>query len=462
MRRILTSAVLLAFLLCGSVAYAFISGSTGADGAFSPLSDTQLQIPDSGVFNFTTVNIPLGVTVTFIKNAANTPVYILATGDVTIGGTLSVSGGNAVSITAGAGGPGGFDGGYGGDASKGGNGLGPGGGSMSGSSNTGLQAGGGGGYGSAGVTYGGGPGGSVYGEDFIIPFIGGSGGAGGNYSSVCGDFWAYGRAGGGGGGAILIASSGTISVTGSILANGGAGYRSVNTGGQGDMGCYSVAYSSGGGGSGGAIKLIADTIAGNGTISAAGGSGGYGNGGGNGRIRIEANTVTRTVPSIPAYIFSAPGSVFIANIPTIQITSIAGVNVPQSPTGAYGTPDVTLPAGTINPVTVGISASNIPTGTVVNVTVVPQLGAGSTYTSTGLNGTQQSSTATAGVNLSFTAPCVLMAEATFNIQTAMNYDGEKITQASVATSMGGGSRVTYITASGKRVPAAKLYASLIK
>src|ERR1044072_9416201 len=64
----------------------FSSGSTGADGAFNPVTSNTLQIPASGVFNFTTVNIPQGVEIRFTKNAKNTPVTILATGNVVIGG----------------------------------------------------------------------------------------------------------------------------------------------------------------------------------------------------------------------------------------------------------------------------------------------------------------------------------------------------------------------------------------
>src|SRR2546428_12637891 len=62
----------------------FSSGSTGADGALAPTGNTTVPLPPDGVLNFTTVNIPAGVTVTFAKNAANTPVTMLATGDVTI------------------------------------------------------------------------------------------------------------------------------------------------------------------------------------------------------------------------------------------------------------------------------------------------------------------------------------------------------------------------------------------
>ena len=99
-----------------------IAAKTGADGALAPLADTVLTLPPNGIFNFTTINIPSGVTVTFTRNASNTPVTFLATGDVTIAGTIDISGqngedGNSGNVPAGAGGkggPGGFDGGYGG------------------------------------------------------------------------------------------------------------------------------------------------------------------------------------------------------------------------------------------------------------------------------------------------------------------------------------------------------------
>src|SRR5207249_1058049 len=66
----------------------FSSGSNGSLGAFNPTSNTTVTLPADGVLNYTTINIPSDVTVTFTPNATNTPVTMLATGDVTISGTI--------------------------------------------------------------------------------------------------------------------------------------------------------------------------------------------------------------------------------------------------------------------------------------------------------------------------------------------------------------------------------------
>src|SRR5712691_3524271 len=107
----------------------FSSGSTGADGAYAPTCaptpcTVTEALPPSGVYNYTTVTIPSGVTVRYTRNAANTPVTVLAAGDVTIMGTISVNGDNGldgsttgtgqiVVTPGGLGGPGGFNGGSG-------------------------------------------------------------------------------------------------------------------------------------------------------------------------------------------------------------------------------------------------------------------------------------------------------------------------------------------------------------
>lgn len=100
----------------------FNSGSTGVLGALNPTSNTAIALPPDGVLNYTTVNIPAGVTLTFTSNASNTPVTLLASGNVTIVGTVSVNGFDGVpqsstgpTLNVGAlGGPGGFAGGNGG------------------------------------------------------------------------------------------------------------------------------------------------------------------------------------------------------------------------------------------------------------------------------------------------------------------------------------------------------------
>lgn len=449
-------------------AQTFNSGSTGADGAFSPSVNTTLQLPPNGVFNFTTVNIPTGITVKFLKNSANTPVTILASGNVTVAGTIDVSGGAAAASGAagdgnlgddgqpGIGGPGGFNGGFGGPAgtagSAGGAGFGPGGGGPGIGTTSSPVGGSGGGYGGQGGGSGSGiPGGLPYGTVSLLPLIGGSGGGGGAGGS---NF--AGAGGGGGGGAILIASSGTISITGSILANGALGGTNagVNYGGCG------------GSGSGGGIRLVANTISGNGTITANGGAGVTCNGpsasiGGSasvGRIRLEANTITRTAATTPAYTTGPVGAVFVPGNPTLRITSVAGTAAPDNPTGSA---DITLPSSTINPVTVTLAASGIPIGTAITVTVVPTTGAKSAVTSTALSGTIDASTASAGVTLP-SGPSVLSASATFTLtQTAANdfpvfADGERVEKVRVAAAFGGKSSVVYITTSGREIPAESL------
>ena len=99
----------------GSSFAAYNSGSTGADGAFSPTASQSIQLPPDGIFSYTSVSIPAGVTITYLKNAANTPVTILVTGDVAIAGTIDVSATQPSGVSdPGLAGPGGYNGGRGG------------------------------------------------------------------------------------------------------------------------------------------------------------------------------------------------------------------------------------------------------------------------------------------------------------------------------------------------------------
>lgn len=442
-------------------ASAFDSGSTGALGAFNPVTSVEVELPADGKLNYTTVNIPTGVTVTFKMNAANTPVYMLATGNVTVAGSISISGTSANGIANGRGGPGGFDGGLGAAGGTcGGVGLGPGGGKMGGNTTSFYVGAGGGGAGFAvaaskgadgnwsGVIYGtGGAGGPAYGNPSLQPLIGGSGGGGGCGSNQYSGY--YSGAGGGGGGAILIASTGTIDVSGSILANGGNGGIAGNYSGKG------------GGGSGGSIKLMANIIKGNGTLSATGGSGAPAGGsydGGNGadgRIRLETNTLQRTAASTPSFTYlDSPVYVFPPNLPVLKITSIGGVTVPSAPTGKYSAPDILLPANIANPVAVAVEGNNIPAGTTVTISAISQLGASTSKTAT-LAGTTEVSTAAATLTLSAKYVNIISVSATFTVVASNEMPvfagGDRIAKMRVDSVLGGGSSVTYITESGKEI-----------
>ena len=471
---ILALTVLLTAITVGgghALAQTFNSGSTGADGAFNPTTNTTLALPPNGIFNFTTITIPAGVTLRFARNAANTPVTILASGNVTIAGTIDVSGspgggglvgGTSLASNAGAGGPGGFDGGTGANgivSTTGGSGLGPGGGAGGLTASNGVGAGGGGGgfAMSGGTAPAGTTGGGTYGTPTLIPPVGGSGGGGAGAP-----FGFTGGGGGGGGGALLIASSGTIAFTGSITAIGGKGGNAITNG-------STIAVGAGAGGSGGAVRLVANTITGSGgSISVAGGGGGtapsMSNAAGSGsigRIRIEAYTNTATINFSQVPSIDKPGAVALPNAPTLTITSVAGVAAPAAPTGSFSNPDILVPAGTPNPMVVGLAASNIPLGTAVMVTVRPLNGTTSSAASTGLAGTLGASTATASLTIPTNQPSVISASATFTLAALSGAgplfaQGEAVERVRVAAVLGGPSQVTYITTSGREVPADEL------
>lgn len=359
--------VVSAFVLLAGIedvwAQAFNSGSTGALGAFSPATNTVVTLPANGTLNYTTVTIPAGVTVTFQRNALNTPVTLLATGNVTIGGIINVNGQNGITasgagagpIPGGLGGPGGWDGGQTGSLSAG----------------TAQNGSGGRGFGAQ-------PGlftpttntsDAVYGPDTmvgLIPLFGGSGGGGGG-RIIGGTI--NGGSGGGGGGAIVIASTTQIAISsgGQIVANGGNAIGAP------------CSYQTGGGGSGGAIRLVAPSISNQGTIQALGGTAFCPGPAGPGRIRVEAFSfpIFNSTNPLPSLVTS-PGPVTAAStpaltsVPTLKIATINGIAVPASPTGAYATPDVFLPPGTTSPVTVTLTATNTPPGTIFRIQTIPQ------------------------------------------------------------------------------------------
>jgi hypothetical protein len=437
----------------------FSSGSTGADGAFSPTVSASVAVPESGVFNYTTVNIPIGVTITFTRSSTNKPLTILASGDVVIAGTINIDGkpGNNNGL-GGLGGPGGFNGGSGGygfdQSFSGVPGDGPsgGGGGLGGATVTGTNIGdgGGGGYGLAGSNGGGGTNGGIGGPRFgavtILPLIGGSGGGGGAAAANT-----RGGPGGGGGGAILIASSGTITLNGTIFSRGGVA-----------LGCCTF-FAGGGGGAGGAIRLISNTFTGSGTMNVSGGGGAGGNfhtggSGGQGYVRVEAfdkNNFTGSTTPTNIISFSLPHPITPPNAPSLRIASVGGVNAPATPLGSLqGVPDIIVPSSQPNPVTVALEGANLPVGTVVQVTVTPSTGNRTTVQSSALAGTEAASTASASITLPG-GITVVSGSAVIDLTIAsakpLFMEGERVNRIEVAATFGGPSELTYVTQSGRRI-----------
>jgi len=449
--RLTTALIGAATLLLPLSLPAFNSGSTGADGAFNPfLTNTELQLPPDGIFNFTSVNIPVGVTVTFKRNTANTPAVLLVQGDVVIDGTINVSGKGSYPYGGdpaydgfpGEGGPGGFDGGLATPynvGARGGSGLGLGGGAG------GFDHSASAGCGSyASVGSGGFPG-TTYGSPLLQPLIGGSGG-GGARSFCCVGLWSYwGLGGGGGGGAILIAASGSVSINGSLLALGGSG-GSRSTNGH-------IESTGGGGGSGGAIRLVASRVYGKGSIKAVGGSYWTSGSGGVGRIRIEADAIATGVTTDPPFTPGLPGEIFSPNLPALSITNIAALSVPANPTGRG---DVTLPATTPDPVNVALHTNGVPPGTIIKLTMTPEYGAATSTNSPPTAGTLADASTTVSVSIP-EGRSVLMATTSFIVTAALGEQltpyaqGETVEQVRLTASPGQPSRMVLLTASGREL-----------
>jgi hypothetical protein len=363
----------------------FSSGSTGADGPLTYADNLGLvYFPPVGlsprtnnIYNFTTITIGDGTTVRVSGWVINTPLYWLAQSDVTISGTLDISGqaghapNNPSYRAPSEPGAGGYSGGVAhlgaGQNATAGNG--PGGGAAPGYDPVAPDGGGGGTY---------------TGSSYLQPLIGGSGGGGG-----CRPVTTNSCAGGGaGGGAILIASSTKIAITstGRVNAMGG-----------------NVASNYGGGGSGGAVRLVSNTVTNAGSqIHMCGGrpgSGSRGEGGG-GVIRFEGFNITGAnqtgcpnggnqgtlLASIP-YNLALP----IGGPSVLNVTSVNGVSVNANP---FVFPDVTINTG--SPVQVVISGTNIPSGTTGNLYIFSENSPDQAIPFT-LTGTLASTTATVSV-----------------------------------------------------------------
>src|SRR5579871_3183897 len=100
----------LIMLVCIGAQAQVNSGSNGADGAFNPTASVVINMADhpNGIYQFTSVNIPQGVTVSFNPNPNNTPVVWLVQGDCTISGIVDLSGQSTYAVAGSPGGPGGY------------------------------------------------------------------------------------------------------------------------------------------------------------------------------------------------------------------------------------------------------------------------------------------------------------------------------------------------------------------
>lgn len=341
--HLLTTALLATLSLSRVGAQSFDPGSNGSYGALNVTSNLTLDLPTNGIFNCTSIMVSNGVTLTFRRNALNTAVYLLATEDVAISGTIDVSGEDGRSLVEGFGGPGGFDGGKPGFAeSPPGAGYGPGAGK--GGANGNVQSGAGSGsYAAADpacvVTNKG----AIYGSPLLVPLVGGSGG-GGTVGSP-----------GFGGGAILIASKTSIRFTaGSVVrATGGMG--------AGQSACNS--------GSGGAIRLVAPAISGEGTLDVRSRSNG-----GSGRIRVDTLNRRDFRLAFAPNSSASMGSmmlVFPTPLPRLDIVEAAGTQIPEG-TGApvY----VQLPFGSNTNQTVRVQARNFNKVIPVKLVLTPDSG----------------------------------------------------------------------------------------
>lgn len=309
------------------------------------------------VYKYSSVNIPAGTTVTFKNHPSYAPVVWLVQNGVTIAGTVSLNGKNAVggtdSIFPVEPGPGGFRGGAGSQALGSGYGLGPAGGRNGPESFANTES-----------TFTNATHNTAYGNTQIFPLIGGSG-AGSRYTN---------QTGSGGGGAMMIAATGAIQFQtgGSITSFGGLGINQNN-----------AVSSTTARGSGGAIKLVANQVTGTGVLDASS----------TGRVRVEANSMPATITTTPLTIAVAPGTtptLFPSSTsPSVRVVSVDGAPAPADPTAPLITgADIGIQKSTA--VTIVVETKNFSTaGGKVNLRIAGKYGA---FTSLDINTPQPGGT----------------------------------------------------------------------
>jgi len=326
--------------LATSAGYTIGVGIEPTTGALS-VSNNTLQLPPNGVICVSQVTCATSSrSLTFARNAANTPVYLLVEGNVTLASAscgVDVSGtsqntrfGLGMDRIGGRGGPGGSDGGscdfQHAVFNRAGEGVGPGGGRFHTYGTDAVGPGGGGaspiadggpGYSDPANNLFGAAGGVRYSAFDHRILHGGSGGACGA-NGITPSTW---HGGGGGGGVLVLGVGGTVNLSHSssyLRARGGQG------------------STWGGGGGGGVIRIVADVVMGNGLLQADGSNGittcgtsaVRGGCGGHGMVKIEApdggatgNLLSNVSPP-EALHFGVPQAIVPQARPTLAVATV--------------------------------------------------------------------------------------------------------------------------------------------
>jgi hypothetical protein len=156
--------------------------------------------------------------------------------------------------------------------------------------------------------------------------------------------------------------------------------------------------------------------------------------------------------------------------PRLTISNVAGVVIPNPPTGGAATPDVIIPGQQPNPIAIVVTCQNIPLNSDIVVDVKPYNGAGVTAIAQNTAGTAASSTATISVSMP-TGGGTIQARTTANIvlasakngqrtpkkpslfETGLAMNGERFKATEITSSLGGRQQLVFVTESGKRIAA---------
>jgi hypothetical protein len=255
---------------------------------------------------------------------------------------------------------------------------------------------------------------------------------------------------------MLLAATGTVQLTGRISAVGGS---SGNSDRDGDV-------TAGGAGSGGAIRIVGTHLNGDGTVDVHGPDRGFaylatpwgarnciGGSGSPGRIRLEAE-VYRFQGSTPGTIatIGTPSTLFLETGPILKFLSVAGLPVPEAPTGIN---DVTIPSGTSDPINVTVGTLNVPVGTIVRVMMVPQVGPAVGVDNAPTTGTDVSASTQIALNIPSGAS-TLQASATYTVVASVGdalsrfAQGERVERVTLTSTLGQGNKAIWHTIAGRQ------------